>query len=94
MNCSCCRTDPKLFNAHVLSTSNEEFCYWFLLMGACGGCQKLNKKTERCVFFLTGANSIKLFLNTFVQCPQNNGMWTEEQDLAMLVSEMSCFSQY
>jgi hypothetical protein len=63
-------------------------------MGACGGCQKLNEKTERYVFFLTGANSIKLFLNTIVQCPQNNGTWTEEQELAMPVSDTSCFSQY
>jgi hypothetical protein len=63
-------------------------------MGAQGGSQKLNKKTERYVFFVTSANSIYLFLNTILQCPQKNGMWTEEQELTMPLSDMSCVSQY
>jgi hypothetical protein len=52
-------------------------------MGARGGCQKLHKKMERYVFFLTGAISIKLFPNTIAQCTQNNRMRTEDQELAM-----------
>ena len=29
MNCYCCTTDPKLFNAHVLSVSDEAFAIGF-----------------------------------------------------------------
>ena len=36
----------------------KHFCSCFLLMGAQGGCQKFNKRTERYVFVLTRAHSI------------------------------------
>ena len=70
----------------------KHFCSWFLLMGAQGGCQKLNKRTERYVFVLTDAKAIKFFSHTFVQCTQNNRTWTEDQELAMPVSVTFCFA--
>ena len=69
----------------------KHFCSWCLLMGARGGCQKLNKRTQRFVFFLTDDEAMQSFPHTFVQCTQNNGTWTEVQELAMPVNVTVCF---
>jgi hypothetical protein len=49
---------------------------------------------ERCVFALTDEEAMQLFPHTFVQCLQNNGTWTEDQELAMLASVTVCIAQY
>jgi hypothetical protein len=92
MNHYCCTTDPKLLNANVLSVSDEAFLLLVFINGAQGGCQKLNKITERYLFVLTDATAIKLFPHTFVQCTQNNRAWTEDQELAMTVGVSVCFA--
>jgi hypothetical protein len=61
-------------------------------MEARGGCQKLNESTERYVFVLTDEEAMQLFTCTFVQCSQNNGTWTEDQELAMPVSGTVCIA--
>ena len=55
-----------------------------------GRCQKLNESTERYVFVLTDKEAMQLLTYTFVQCSQNNGTWTEDQEITMPVSVIVC----
>jgi hypothetical protein len=86
MNCYSCTTDLKLFNTHVLSVSNEVFLLLVLISGGARWMSKIMQENGKVCIFLTGAKPIKLFLNTVVHFTQKNGMWTEDQELAMLVS--------
>jgi hypothetical protein len=61
-------------------------------MVARGGCQKLNESRERFVFVLTDEEAMQWFPHTFAQCSQNNGTWTEDQELAMPVSVTVCIA--
>jgi hypothetical protein len=72
--------------------ADEAFCSWCLSMEAQDGCQKLNESTERYVFVLIDEEAMQLLTYTFVQCSQNNGTWTEDQELAMPVSVMDCIA--
>ena len=92
MNHYCCTTDPKLFNANMLSVSNEAFLLLVLSIAAQGGCQKLTKKMVRNVFFVTDEEAMQSFPHTFVQCSQSNGTWTEDQELTMPVSVTVCIA--
>jgi hypothetical protein len=55
-------------------------------------CQKLNESTERYVFVLTDEGAMQLVTFTFIPFSQNNGTWTEDQELSMPVSVMDCIA--
>jgi hypothetical protein len=70
----------------------KHFCSWCLSKEAQDGCQKLNEGTERYVFVWTDEEAMQSFPYTFVQCAQNFGTWTEDQELSMPVSVMNCIA--
>jgi hypothetical protein len=61
-------------------------------MEAGDGCQKLNESTERYVLVLTDKESNAIFYLHVLQCSQNNGNWTEDQEFAMPVSVIVCIA--
>ncbi len=82
----------KLFNANVLSVSDEAFLLLVLINGGARWMSEINESTERYVFVLTDEEAMQLFTHTFVQCSQNNGTWTEDQELSMPVGVMNCIA--
>jgi hypothetical protein len=90
MNRFCCTTDAKLFNAHVLSVSDEAFLLLVLINSGARWMAEIKRESGKVRAIVKLISVDAYFLKVFFHSIQKKKTWTEEQELAMPVSKLLC----